>query len=113
MRKLGRKIRKHWKKILKEKQDKEESVVSEQKTLTVPYPETEANVPITVYMGQGTAVISGTSSPAASTNPLNTAAGSLDLNTVNFFQQLLMQQNQMQQQNQTFMTQVFQSMSGS
>ena len=49
-------------KMLKEKQDKEESVDNEQETLeesvfneqetvTNPDPETEANVPITVYMG--------------------------------------------------------------
>ena len=61
--------------MLKEKQDKEESVVSEQETLTIPYPETEANVSITVYMGHGKPVISGTPSPAASTTPLNTVAG--------------------------------------
>ena len=41
------------------------------------------------------------------------AVGSLDINTVNFFQQLLMQQNQMQQQNQTFMMHMLQSMAGS
>ena len=75
--------------------------------------DTDTELDITVYTGHGTPVTSGTSSPAAPTNPLNTAAGSLDLNMVNFFQQLLMQQNQMQQQNQTFMTQMFQSLSGS
>ena len=40
-------------------------------------------------------------------------AGGMDPNTANIFQQLLMQQNQMQQQNQTFMTQMFQTLSGS
>ena len=102
-------------KMLKERQDKEESVVIEQQeTLPIPHPEqSAANVPITVYTGYGTPVTSGASPTAASTAPVNTAAGGLDPNTANFFQQLLMQQNQMQQQNQSFMTQMFQSMSSS
>ena len=102
-------------KMLKERQDKEESVVIEQETLPIPRPESEVNVPITVYTGHGTPVTSGAPSSAASTAPVNTAAGAggLDANTANFFQQLLMQQSQMQQQSQSFMTQMFQSMSSS
>merc|ERR1711994_154525 len=68
--------------MMKEKRDKDKSVVIEQEeTLPIPDPEP--------------------------------AAGGMDPNTANLFQQLLMQQNQMQQQNQTFMTQMFQTLSGS
>ena len=78
--------------------EKDQSVVIEQEeTLPIPDPE-----PAGQHDNQD-----------ASTAPINTAAGGMDLNTVNIFQQLLMQQNQMQQQNQTFMTQMFQTLSGS
>ena len=77
-------------KILKENQDKEETleenVVSEQEILTISDPETETNVPITVYTGHGTPVTSETSTPVSPTNPLNMAAGSSDPNMVNIFQ---------------------------
>ena len=78
--------------------EKDQSVVIEQEeTLPIPDPESAEQL----------------DNQDASTAPMNTAAGGMDLNTVNIFQQLLMQQNQMQQQNQTFMTQMFQTLSGS
>ena len=75
--------------------------------------DTDTELDITVHTGHGTPVTSETSTPVAPTNPLNMAAGSLDPNTVNLFQQLLMQHNQMQQQNQTLMMQMLQRMSSS
>ena len=62
--------------------EKDQSVVIEQEeTLPIPDPESAEQL----------------DNQDASTAPMNTAAGGMDLNTVNIFQQLLMQQNQMQQ----------------
>ena len=83
--------------MLKEKKDKEdnaeqeENIVNKQETLTTPDSGTEVIVPVIVYMGHGTPVTSGTSTPVAPINTPSTAAGNLDVNTVNLFQQLLMQ----------------------
>merc|ERR1711994_475191 len=77
--------------MMKEKQETEKD-----KTLPIPDPESGGQL--------DNQVISGTPTSAASTAPVNMAAGGVNPNTANLFQQLLMQQNQMQQQNQTFMT---------
>ena len=84
----------------------EENVVNEEETLFTNNSETEITVPVTVYMGHWTPATSGTPTTGAPTNRTSTAAGNLGVNTVNLFQQLLKQQ----QQNQSFMTQMIQTM---
>ena len=80
---------------LKEKKDKEdnagpktleENVINDEETLFTNDFETEITVPFTtVYTGIEAPVTSGTPTPGAPTNTQSTAAGNLDVNTVNLF----------------------------